>query len=223
MANGMLRRRRQQERHLYLLKPLRQHSWILNFSPTGRKPRMLDCCKVHIITWTIPSLSAIPPTFFATILSNYPGDLPPVVDYEQARTDNNTNAARAYLREFLEILRARGHKPIIYTSSGFWSIYGDKNSYWTGFPLWLAQYTTASKPSVPLPWTRWTFWQYSSKGTGATYGTESFNVDMNRFDGTVDDLDALAGIRRPTMVELEQSNYHPGTTRYDARAKNHFD
>jgi lysozyme len=142
--------------------------------------------------------------FFATILSNYPGDLPPVVDYEQARTDNNANAARAYLREFLEILRARGHKPIIYTSSGFWAIYGDKNSYWTGFPLWLAQYTTAAKPTVPLPWTRWTFWQYSAKGTGATYGTESFNVDMNRFDGTMDDLDALAGIRRPTMAELEQ-------------------
>jgi lysozyme len=142
--------------------------------------------------------------FFATILSNYPGELPPVVDYEQTRTDNNTNAARAYLREFLEILRARGHKPIIYTSSSFWSAYGDKNSYWTGFPLWLAHYTTATNPSVPLPWIRWTFWQYSSKGTGATYGTESFNVDMNRFDGNMDDLDAFAGIRRPSIVELEK-------------------
>jgi lysozyme len=155
----------------------------------------------HYMDYTKPVRESA--TFFATILSNYPGDLPPVVDYEQSRTDNNTSAARAYLREFLEILRARGHKPIIYTSSGFWSSYGDKNSYWTGFPLWLAQYTTASKPSVPLPWTRWTFWQYSSKGPGATYGTESFNIDMNRFDGTTDDLDALAGIRRPSIVELE--------------------
>jgi len=155
----------------------------------------------HYMDYTKPVKDSA--NFFATILSNYPGELPPVVDYEQARNDNNANAAKSYLREFLEILRAYGHKPIIYTSSGFWSAYGDKNAYWAGFPLWLAQYTTSAKPTVPHPWTRWTFWQYSAKGIGATYGTESFNVDMNRFNGTMDDLEAFAGIRRPSLVELE--------------------
>jgi lysozyme len=155
----------------------------------------------HYMDYTRPAReSAI---FYATILNNYPCDLPPVVDFEQSRTDNNVTAARAYLREFLETLRASGHKPIIYTSSGFWNKYGDKNSYWTGFPLWLAQYVTTAKPTIPLPWTKWTFWQYSSTGKGATFGTESYNVDLNRFNGNLDNLEAFAGIRRPSTVELE--------------------
>jgi len=155
----------------------------------------------HYMDYTRPVRESA--NFYATILSNYPGDLPPVVDYEQARNDNNAAAARAYLREFLEVLRSRGHKPIIYTSSGFWNKYGDKNSYWTEFPLWLAQYTTATKPAVPLPWTKWVFWQYSSTGKGATYGAEGYNVDLNRFNGTLEDLVKFAGIRRPPMAELE--------------------
>jgi lysozyme len=155
----------------------------------------------HYMDYTRPVREAA--IFYATILENYPGDLPPVVDFEQSRNDNNTSAARAYLREFLETLKSRGHKPIIYTSNGFWSKYGDKNSYWTEFPLWLAYYTTASKALVPLPWTKWTFWQYSSTGKGSTYGTQSYNVDLNRFNGKLEDLEKLAGIRRPSTVELE--------------------
>jgi lysozyme len=139
--------------------------------------------------------------FFVTVLNNYPCDLPPVVDYEQNRTDNNIAAAKAYLRQFLELLRARGYKPVIYTSSGFWGKYGENNSYWAGYPLWLAQYVT--KPTVPKPWNKWTFWQYSSTGKGATYGTESFNVDLNRFNGDISALESFAGIRRPSTVELE--------------------
>ena len=155
----------------------------------------------HYMDYTRPVREAA--NFYATILENYPGELPPVVDYEQTRNDNNTSAARAYLREFLEILKSRGHKPILYTSSGFWSKYGDKNSYWKEFPLWLAYYTTSSKAVVPLPWTKWTFWQYSSTGKGSTYGTQSYNVDLNRFNGNMEDLEKLAGIRRPSTVELE--------------------
>jgi len=155
----------------------------------------------HYMDYTRPVRESA--NFYATILENYPGELPPIVDYEQSRNDGNSSAARAYLREFLEILRSRGHKPIIYTSSGFWSKYGDKNTYWTEFPLWVAYYTTASKPAFPQPWTKWTFWQYSSKGKGSTYGTQSYNVDLNRFIGNLEDLEKLAGIRRPSLVELE--------------------
>jgi lysozyme len=155
----------------------------------------------HYMDYTRPVRESA--NFYATILENYPGDLPPVVDYEQSRNDNNTSAARAYLREFLEILKSRGHKPILYTSNGFWNKYGDKNSYWKEFPLWLAYYTTSIKALIPSPWANWTFWQYSSTGKGSTYGTQSYNVDLNRFNGNMEDLEKLAGIRRPSTVELE--------------------
>ena len=71
----------------------------------------------HYMDYTRPVRESA--NFYATILENYPGELPPVVDFEQSRNDNNTSAARAYLREFLEILKSRGHKPILYTSNGF--------------------------------------------------------------------------------------------------------
>ena len=175
-------------------------------------PKFLDNWKIakdadlyqgayHYMDYTRPVRESA--NFYATILENYPGDIPPVVDYEQARNDNSTVAARAYLREFLEILKARGHKPIIYTSSGFWSKYGEINQYWSEYPLWLAQYVSSSKPSVPKPWTKWTFWQYSSTGKGATYGTQSYNVDLNRYNGTQEDLENFAGIRRLSDVETE--------------------
>ena len=155
----------------------------------------------HYMDYTRPVRESA--NFYVTVLKNYPCDLPPVVDYEQSRTDNNINAARAYLREFLEILRANSYKPLIYTSSGFWGKYGENNSYWAGYPIWLAQYVTTAKPTLPAPWTKWTFWQYSSTGKGATYGTESFNVDLNRFNGDLNALETFAGIRRPSTVELE--------------------
>lgn len=54
------------------------------------------------------------------------------------------------------------------------------NSYFSQFPLWLAQY--ASKITrVPRPWTYPTFWQYTDNGDGALYGVESKNIDLNLF------------------------------------------
>jgi hypothetical protein len=83
----------------------------------------------------------------------------------------------------------------------------------------LAQYITASKPTLPAPWTKWTFWQYSSTGKGATYGTESFNVDLNRFNGDMTALESFAGIRRPSTVELENriNNLEQRTTTIEQR------
>jgi GH25 family lysozyme M1 (1,4-beta-N-acetylmuramidase) len=136
--------------------------------------------------------------YFADLLTATPCELPPVVDYEQARTDNNVLAARTFLRDFVEQLISRGYSPIIYTSSGFWNIYGDKtDAYWSKFPLWIAHYVTAAAPTVPAPWSRWKFWQYTSKGNGALFGTQGLNVDLNHFEGTMSDLLQFAGITPP--------------------------
>ncbi len=135
--------------------------------------------------------------YYATLLDADRGELPPVVDYEQRRADNNVGAARLALRDFIEQLKARGYTPIIYTAPVFWTTYGSTDVYWQQFRLWIAHYTTASAPTVPAPWQTWTFWQYTSKGDGPTYGTESYNVDMNRFNGTLEELYQMAGIPIP--------------------------
>ena len=86
---------------------------------------------------------------------------------------------------------------MIYTSPGFWNSYGkikDTSRFdpkWNYYPLWVAHYTTAAAPQVPEPWksmSDWTFWQYTANGNGLLYGAESKSLDMNWFNGDMEDL-----------------------------------
>jgi lysozyme len=168
----------------------------------------------HYLDYTKPARDQA--NYFAALLRVSPGELPPVVDYEQRRTDNNAVVARTFLRDFVGQMSSYGYTPMIYTSNGFWAEYGEKeNPYWAKFPLWIAQYTTAPAPTVPLPWARWTFWQYTSKGNGPTYGTESLSLDLNHFNGTLNELLIFAGLPAsdpvtpppappPTALTIEQ-------------------
>ncbi|MCS7011739.1 MAG: SH3 domain-containing protein, partial [Anaerolineales bacterium] len=152
--------------------------------------------------------------YFASLLQSDPGELPPVVDYEQTRSDNNPAIALQFLKAFLNRLKERQELfqdsrykvPMIYTAPYFWSLYGDQTDreYWLQFPLWLAHWTTASAPQVPAPWPMWTFWQFTSKGPGEVFGAESLAIDMNRYNGTLKELLEFAGLREPsgTLVEV---------------------
>lgn len=144
----------------------------------------------HYLDYTRPAREQA--TFFADLLQNDPGDLPPVVDFEQTRQDNNAALARSYLKDFLDEMGKRNYTPIIYTSPGFWKTFGDSTSYWYQFPLWIANYISAAAPIVPAPWLNWHFWQFSKKGPGALFGSESLEMDMNRFNGTMDELNIFA-------------------------------
>ena len=159
----------------------------------------------HYLDYTKSGLEQA--NYFADLLKADPGELPPVVDYEQTRTDNNPTAALGFLKEFLDRMiqrtelyaDARIKVPMIYSGPGMWAAYGDqtKPEYWLQFPLWNAHWITSSAPTVPPPWTMWTFWQYSSKGPGETFGSESLVVDMDRFNGTLAELEEFAGVRIP--------------------------
>jgi GH25 family lysozyme M1 (1,4-beta-N-acetylmuramidase) len=116
------------------------------------------------------------------------GDLPPVLDVED---DKGLPAATiaARVREWSSYVEQHvGLTPIIYTGFYFWR---DKvgGADFSNHPLWIANYGT-SCPLVPPPWARWTFHQYSSSATipGITANT----VDVNRFNGTYTELQALA-------------------------------
>ncbi len=159
----------------------------------------------HYLDYTKPGADQA--NYFADQLKSDPGELPPVIDYEQSRADNNPTAALGFLRDFLDTLTARKElfedalvkRPIIYTGPGFWAEYGDqsKREYWIQYPLWLAHWTTSSAPLLPPPWPMWQFWQFTAKGPGEAFGTESLSVDMNRFNGTLNELMEFTGIRIP--------------------------
>jgi lysozyme len=148
------------------------------------------------------------------------GDLPPVVDVEEA---NNhwlgmpvRDRAVLVARWLDRVERAIGVKPMIYTSTRIWS--GNRFTKGTtrglfddlveiehapgrvlrfgDYPLWVARWSSAVGP-LPTAWRApgWAFWQYSSKGVVPGIGPA---VDLDVFNGTIGDLRAwIAGRAAP--------------------------
>lgn len=119
-------------------------------------------------------------------------DLPPVMDYESNKSNLNKAMITVVAKSFLdEIYRLTGATPMVYTYPSFICNFSGLNHY----PLWIARYSATQVPSDASGWTRWTFWQYSDGSAGGVLpnGTRKINgingnVDLNEFDGTVDEL-----------------------------------
>jgi lysozyme len=119
-------------------------------------------------------------------------DLVPMLDVEATyKTTNELIVTR--VRRWLEKVEAEiGAAPLVYTNAGFWSEH--LNDTFGRYPLWIAAYGAdePTEPTVPdrdpaLPpgWSKWTIWQYCSKGH---VGGIAAPVDLNLFDGGLADL-----------------------------------
>jgi lysozyme len=119
--------------------------------------------------------------------------LPPVIDLEDKRAIPARYADKVLT--FLErTWELTGLQPIIYTSPSYWETYLARTALWADvYPLWIANYQVGA-PKIPLPWApmRWTFWQFSDKGNGASYGVSERAVDLNVFNGSEDELAEFA-------------------------------
>ncbi len=123
-----------------------------------------------------------------------PGDLPPVIDVEVNGGLSTAGVAAAVQAWADHIAAAIGRPPIVY--AGLYSWHDLTASYdITTSPLWVAQYTSAACPDIPLPWTRWAFWQDTS--TGSITGVPGSTLDLDVFNGTHDDLVAFANGTQP--------------------------
>jgi lysozyme len=81
-----------------------------------------------------------------------------------------------------KIEEARNEKVIIYTGPSFWSTYFAQaetigNTLGVSFAhrqLWIAHYGV-KKPTIPAPWTNYTYWQWSetAKGYGVAAGCDA--------------------------------------------------
>lgn len=117
------------------------------------------------------------------------GDLPPMLDLEDADRLSPAQVAQS-TRRFLETLEARtGRRPMIYTGFYFWrDQVGDPPGF-SGYPLVMAAYVSGC-PMVPPSWGSFTMWQYTS--SGRVPGIAG-NVDLDLFNGDIDALRTLAG------------------------------
>ena len=121
------------------------------------------------------------------------GDLPPVIDTEVPADWSRLNSKQSvdlivgFIDGIRKNLGAKVH-PIVYLSPSFADDVLKNDSRLKEYPLWVAHYTAADRPRVPKPWDFWTFWQFTENGTVA--GIKG-NVDINRFNGQADRLEAL--------------------------------
>ena len=137
------------------------------------------------------------------------GELPPVLDLEV--TDNQpTQTIIDKAKTWLDRVQgALGKRPIIYSSPGFlkynFVVPGGGPPLWTkDYVLWIANYGV-SQPLLPKGWLKWTFWQYSESGT--VNGINAA-VDLDWFNGTVEELYQFAGSQPPgaTTYKVKQGD-----------------
>jgi GH25 family lysozyme M1 (1,4-beta-N-acetylmuramidase) len=142
-------------------------------------------------------VSAAQIVYFATAEANQftqalgsldgPGNLPPVLDLEDAGSLNPAQLS-LWVQTWLNRTAAvTGRTPIIYTNPSFWTGNMANSTGFARYPLWLAAYGVASPPAIG-GWAGYTFWQFTSTGSipGASAG-----LDVSVFNGSFAQLKAM--------------------------------
>lgn len=121
-----------------------------------------------------------------------PGDLPLVLDLESNPDGLSPEELSAWALAWLkEVELLTGRRPIFYTYPTFFTANVYPDPALGEYPLWIANYGLAvDEPSVPAPWSSWTFWQHSAEGM--LPGTLGY-IDLNVFAGSRAELALLAG------------------------------
>ncbi|MFO0682924.1 MAG: glycoside hydrolase family 25 protein [Sandaracinus sp.] len=118
-----------------------------------------------------------------------PNDMPVTLDVEAPSPSVGPAEYTARIHRWVErVTNGTGRPPMIYTGRYYWDPYVASSDF-AGLPLWHAQYTSAPCPNINDRWSDWTFWQYTSTGSVPGIGG---NVDRNVFNGTFEQLQALA-------------------------------
>lgn len=129
-------------------------------------------------------------------------ELPPVLDVE---TSDNVASARLIqgVNTWVEYVATRLGRPLIYASPWFWRRL-PASEIEQKADLWIAEWEI-ERPEKMGNWPGWSFWQYTSRGEVPGIAG---SVDLNRFNGTIDDLHAYltrtenSGIVTPTPFDL---------------------
>ena len=138
-----------------------------------------------------------------------PGDLPPMLDIECPTSNVQASASATCLGsasgwapsgtisqrafDFLDTVEAAtGMRPLIYSYPSWFASVGFTDPKLATYPLFIASYSSNTCATVPAPWTKAVFWQYSATTKVPGIGGGSANVDVDRFIGTGAELAAYA-------------------------------
>jgi GH25 family lysozyme M1 (1,4-beta-N-acetylmuramidase) len=118
-----------------------------------------------------------------------PGDLPVTADVEETQGLSGAQIVAA-LHVWMDRVQAgTGKKPIIYSGKYFWNDnVGSKD--FASYPYWIPAYGPTC-PDLASAWSDWKFFQYTDKAS--VPGVDG-GVDGDKFNGSLADLQAFAGI-----------------------------
>ncbi len=130
---------------------------------------------------------------FSSLLDGTRWTLPPaidIVDYGRG-SDIDPAAYSAQIESFAQLVLAKYKvMPVLY----FGHLRRDLDERLNKFPIWIAQYQAGAAPRMPKGWSDYMFWQFSD---GAINNDPSIaRIDLNFFQGTPDELEALARKRQ---------------------------
>jgi len=103
------------------------------------------------------------------------GDLPPVLDVEQAYGVSAARIREEVKKWLNTVEEYYGQKPLIYTNIDFYERY--LGSEFDSYPLWIAHYFEPNQPRISRDWI---FWQHSEQGRVNGIAAK---VDFNVFNG----------------------------------------
>lgn len=140
------------------------------------------------------------------LLAKDRGELPVWLDVERVPSWG-VEALRSVIlpgvKDFLEALAELGGPlPCIYSNPDMLiNCLAPVPEWLLGYPLAVAHYRV-ERPATSA-WVDWQFWQFTDKGDGGKFGVESRQVDLDYFNGSVEDLRTLAlqGSAQPVGVE----------------------
>ncbi len=145
--------------------------------------------------------------YFANLLMKDPGELLPVMDFECPGVAGYPDypgheQSDRIVREFADkIYRTLGVLPMLYTNLAGIMNLNPLTDLVKKMELWIAWYNLQSHYPKYGVWPDWRIWQYKSTGDGLAFGVESKGVDMNAFNGTIEDLyDYANGLRLSKRV-----------------------
>ena len=157
---------------------------------------------------------------YSKIVEKYPTDLPPVIDFEWTRwAGAASNPTYADLDKWVtEWLRLGNRKPMLYSAAGYMNSLGQipatLKAKFEG--ILIANYGVVN-PMMPYGYAanEWKFHQFTDSGDATYYAPNDsgkLELDLNYFNGTLEQLYAMAGQSVPDGGDVATERIIKGRT-----------